>query len=220
MRFLPENNISMIIDTFLELKQNHNINDKLFIIGKENSYFNQNIEPKIKNKSNIVFLGPIYDRNKLMEIWNSADYYIHGHSVGGTNPTLIEALSIGLPILAFNVMFNKKIIGKEGKYFSSKKDLIDLIKKKEFVDFKPHVDLEKFSERFVNEGYLSLIKNIIKLVFIYVYKIKFYYIRICLVIIAKGLYPIPFRTRKSSLSAPMVLCLKTWKSRSLPAFKL
>ena len=159
MRFLPENNISMIIDTFLELKQNHNINDKLFIIGKENSYFNQNIEPKIKNKSNIVFLGPIYDRNKLMEIWNSADYYIHGHSVGGTNPTLIEALSIGLPILAFNVMFNKKIIGKEGKYFSSKKDLIDLIKKKEFVDFKPHVDLEKFSERFVNEGYLSLIKT-------------------------------------------------------------
>ena len=94
-----------------------------------------------------------------MEIWNSADYYIHGHSVGGTNPTLIEALSIGLPILAFNVMFNKKIIGKEGKYFSIKKDLIDLIKKKEFVDFKPHVDLEKFSERFVNEGYLSLIKT-------------------------------------------------------------
>ena len=37
------------------------------------------------------------------------------------------------------------------------------------------------------------------------------------VIIAKVLYPIPFRTRKSSLSAPMVLCLKTWKSRTLPA---
>ena len=35
-------------------------------------------------------------------------------------------------------------------------------------------------------------------------------------IIAKGSYPIPFRTRKSSLSAPMVLCLKTWKSRTLP----
>ena len=38
------------------------------------------------------------------------------------------------------------------------------------------------------------------------------------VIIAKGLYPIPFRTRKSSLSAPMVLCLKIWKSRTSPAF--
>ncbi len=38
------------------------------------------------------------------------------------------------------------------------------------------------------------------------------------VIIAKVSYPIPFRTRKSSLSAPMVLCLKTWKSRTLPAF--
>ena len=39
------------------------------------------------------------------------------------------------------------------------------------------------------------------------------------VIIARVLYPIPFRTRKSSLSAPMVLCLKTWKSRTLPGFK-
>ena len=40
------------------------------------------------------------------------------------------------------------------------------------------------------------------------------------VIIAKVSYPIPFRTRKSSLSAPMVLCLKIWKSRTLPALKL
>ena len=40
-----------------------------------------------------------------------------------------------------------------------------------------------------------------------------------LVIIAKGLYPIPFRTRKSSPSAPMVLCLKTWESRTLPGNK-
>ena len=42
-------------------------------------------------------------------------------------------------------------------------------------------------------------------------------IKLTPVIIAKGLYPIPFRTRKSSLSAPMVLCLKIWESRTLPA---
>ena len=41
----------------------------------------------------------------------------------------------------------------------------------------------------------------------------------CLVIIAKGLYPIPSRTRKSSPSAPMVLCLKAWKSRTLPGIR-
>ena len=112
-----------------------------------------------KNKTNIVFLGPIYDRKKLMDVWNSADYYIHGHSVGGTNPTLVEALSVGIPIFAFNVMFNKKIIGKEGKYFSNKNDLIGLIKKKEFLNFKPDIDYKKFSDRYINEGYLSLIKS-------------------------------------------------------------
>ena len=59
------------------------------------------------------------------------------------------------------------------------------------------------------------------------YKCKFNYLQktliyvypICLVIIAKGLYPIPFRTRKSSPSAPMVLCLKARESRTLPAIK-
>ena len=45
-------------------------------------------------------------------------------------------------------------------------------------------------------------------------------ISLCLVIIAKGPYPIPFRTRKSSPSAPMVLCLKTWESRTLPGLKI
>ena len=45
-------------------------------------------------------------------------------------------------------------------------------------------------------------------------------INLCLVIIAKGPYPIPFRTRKSSPSAPMVLCLKTRKSRTLPGLKI
>jgi large subunit ribosomal protein L36 len=42
----------------------------------------------------------------------------------------------------------------------------------------------------------------------------------CLVIIAKGQHPIPSRTRKLSSSAPMVLCLKIWKSRTLPGFKI
>ena len=42
----------------------------------------------------------------------------------------------------------------------------------------------------------------------------------CLAIIAKGQYPIPFRTRKSSPSAPMILCLKTWESRTLPGLKI
>ena len=53
------------------------------------------------------------------------------------------------------------------------------------------------------------------LLFTYIYKDN---IRPCLVIIAKGPHPIPFRTRKLSPSAPMVLCLKIWKSRTLPGF--
>ena len=57
----------------------------------------------------------------------------------------------------------------------------------------------------INSLFTSLNKNTIKL---------------CLVIIAKGPHPIPFRTRKLSPSAPMVLCLKIWKSRTLPGLKI
>ena len=159
MRFLPENNIETIVNSFVLLGEQNIFNHKLYIIGNENKYFNQIIKPKIVNKKNIIFVGPVYDRDKLFRLWKASDYYIHGHSVGGTNPTLIEAISLRLPIVAYNCSFNKQIVGKRGSFFKNSSDLVNIIKKEEFFDQDLNIDFSVFKRDFINKKYIELIKN-------------------------------------------------------------
>ena len=159
MRFLPENNIEKIIDAFIILNSLNIHNHKLYIVGKENDYFLKIIKPKIENFKNIIFLGPIYDRSKLFKYWKCADYYIHGHSVGGTNPTLIEALSLKLPIIAYNCMFNQKILNNYGSYFKTSNDLVSLIKSGNFINKERNFDFKVFRREYINEEYIRLLKN-------------------------------------------------------------
>lgn len=159
MRFLPENNIEKIIEAFEVLNSLNINNHKLYIVGKENDYFAKTIKPKIDNHKNIIFLGPIYNREKLFKFWNCADYYIHGHSVGGTNPTLIEALSLKLPIIAYNCMFNKKILNNYGSYFKTSSDLVSLIKSGNFIHKVKNFNFKVFRSEYINEEYIDLLKN-------------------------------------------------------------
>ena len=159
MRFLPENNIEIIIEAFNKLNLENTSKYKLYIIGKENDYFKNKIMPNIILNKNIIFVGPVYDRKKLFKLWSSADYYIHGHSVGGTNPTLIEAISLRLPVIAYNVMFNKKILGKNSSYFSNSDNLIKAIKNHDLFQKKTDINSDYFKEEYINEKYLDLIKG-------------------------------------------------------------
>ena len=159
MRFVPENNIKLIVDAFSKLNNFYSCTDKLYIIGSANKYFNLSIKPIIKKNKNILFLGPIYNREKLFRYWSVADYYIHGHSVGGTNPTLIEALSISKPVVAYNSSFNKIILGPEAHYFKNIEELTSIILKKDLINIKSNADLELFSSKYINNSYIDLIKN-------------------------------------------------------------
>lgn len=159
MRFLPENNIETIVNTFDELNKQNISNHTLYLVGNENDYFRKTIKPKIADLKNIIFLGPIYNRNELYELWSSSDYYIHGHSVGGTNPTLIEAISLKLPIIAYNCSFNKKVLGVGGLFFKNSKELLEMIKSEKFVDQNLNIDFNLFKKDFINEQYIELIKS-------------------------------------------------------------
>ena len=88
-RLLEENNVGLVIKTFKRLK-----NYKLFIIGYKSNFFKKKILPSIKNSKNIFYVGEIYNKEKLLRYLSFFDYYIHGHKVGGTNPTLIEEINL------------------------------------------------------------------------------------------------------------------------------
>jgi rhamnosyltransferase len=77
----------------------------------------------------VVFKGPLYDREVLFALRVNTAAYIHGHSVGGTNPSLIEAVGAGNLVFAFDVPFNREVLEEYGKYFSDCVDLQELFHK-------------------------------------------------------------------------------------------
>lgn len=76
---------------------------------------------------NLFLLDPIYDLGKLKTLRSRASFYVHGHSAGGTNPSLVEAMHFGKAVLAFDCDYNRRT--KEGKalFFASSAELQQLV---------------------------------------------------------------------------------------------
>lgn len=121
MRLEPENNIKMIVEAY----RASSATIPLVIAGPSTPFFDRKVVPLIDNR--FVVLGPIYDRAILKCLRDNAAAYIHGHSVGGTNPTLVEAVDSGLPVLAFDTRFNREVLGAFGNYFTNVESLTKLI---------------------------------------------------------------------------------------------
>lgn len=121
-RLEPENNIEMIIKGYLKSKTEK----PLVIIGdfSSKSYkstINKLIEQDKDN--NIIFLGSVYNKRFLNMIRYNCFVYIHGHSVGGTNPSLLEAMIMKNMILAHDNEFNIEVCSDSAIYFINEKDL-------------------------------------------------------------------------------------------------
>tara|TARA_Y100000389_G_scaffold168042_1_gene173533 strand:+ start:37165 stop:38214 length:1050 start_codon:yes stop_codon:yes gene_type:complete len=152
-RLLEENNTEMIVKAFTRL----NVNKKLYIIGKSNDYFEKKIRPLILNSKNIIHLGPIYDQNKLYRICKYFNYYVHGHSVGGTNPTLIEAVNLQKPIISFNTLFNREILRENACYFRSDNELHEILKNNTHHKINKPLFKEEYTANYINNAYFELV---------------------------------------------------------------
>ena len=115
-RHVPENNFDISIQGFLQ----SNSHKKLVIVS--------NLKEMEKSPSErVIFTGPIYDRPKLYALRANAFTYIHGHSVGGTNPSLLEAISSKNVVLAYDVPYNREVLNEYGYYYKDEKELSKLI---------------------------------------------------------------------------------------------
>ncbi len=122
-RIEPENNVHLILDAFARIESKN-----IIIIGNWNkSDYGQSLLREYGANKNINLLDPIYDLYKLNILRKKADYYIHGHSAGGTNPSLVEAMHFGRPVLAFDCSFNRYTTEDKAFYFSSCESLITIL---------------------------------------------------------------------------------------------
>jgi glycosyltransferase involved in cell wall biosynthesis len=118
-RIQPDNNIEMMLNAFGQA-------DKipLVIVGNwDNSVYGKDIKRRYHNNENIVLLDAIYDRSVLDVLRSNCTVYIHGHSAGGTNPSLVEAMYLGLPVFAFASGYNEFTTENNAVYFKDEKDL-------------------------------------------------------------------------------------------------
>lgn len=117
-RIEPENNVHLCLELAAK------VNYKLVFIGNwSNSNYGKELRRKYQNYENIFLLDPIYDSQILGSFRSNAKIYFHGHTVGGTNPSLVEAMSLGLNIIAHDNGFNRYTTANLAYYFSDLKSL-------------------------------------------------------------------------------------------------
>jgi len=115
----PENSILEIVRAWGRGRRDM----KLVVLGKfvpENVEFHREVMDAAGD--DVIFPGAIYDRDHVEALRQYTALYIHGHQVGGTNPSLVEALGCGSPVLCHDNPFNRWVAGVSGWYF---KDEID-----------------------------------------------------------------------------------------------
>jgi glycosyltransferase involved in cell wall biosynthesis len=115
----PENNV----ETVLEAYQQSTTRKKLLLIGNYTNSFGSYLKEKYTDER-IKFLGPLYHLEHLNNLRHFSHVYFHGHSVGGTNPSLLEAMASNALIVAHDNVFNRAVLENDAIYFSTVSDII------------------------------------------------------------------------------------------------
>ncbi len=121
-RIEPENNVHTILEAF------EGSGRKLVFIGNWNkSAYGQELKRRYSDCGDIVMLDAIYDLRVLNALRKNCEMYLHGHSAGGTNPSLVEAMFFNVPIVAFDCVYNRESTENRATYFSDSKALRGIV---------------------------------------------------------------------------------------------
>lgn len=133
-RLEPENSIEIILDGVAKSK----LKRKFLVIGKHETKYGEYLKSKFADVTNIIFVGGVYNQSKLDDLRCFSNIYFHGHTVGGTNPSLLEAMGSKALICANKNEFNSAILGDDALYFNNSENLaeiIDTAKKDSYTSF-------------------------------------------------------------------------------------
>ncbi|MEW1976701.1 glycosyltransferase [Microbacterium profundi] len=110
-RFVPENTVMEFLDAAAELAEWTHV----VIVGSSGygGDLDNRAEQLAAKHERISWLGHVSDDRRLHSLWQHAGVYFHGHSVGGTNPALVQAMALGAPVVARDTAYNREVLGPE-----------------------------------------------------------------------------------------------------------
>lgn len=163
-RMEPENNIETILEG---VAQSKNKQPFLVIGNYQINAFGKKMFEKYAPFPNIKFLGGLYNQMHLDQLRYFSNLYFHGHTVGGTNPSLLEAMASGALVIAHRNIFNQSILGDDAYYFSEAAEVthyLESVHKKEEAS-KINSNFEKINRDYnwdlINGKYLSLFEKVL-----------------------------------------------------------
>ena len=122
-RIFPENSIEMILDGVVKSGKQR----KFLVIGGYETEYGRHLCEKFSQFPFIQFLGGVYDIGILNNLRYYSHLYFHGHTVGGTNPSLLEAMASNALICAHDNVYNSAILSRDAYYFRSPEEVSSLI---------------------------------------------------------------------------------------------
>jgi glycosyltransferase involved in cell wall biosynthesis len=159
-RIQPDNNVLLLLEAFLGTKI------PLVLVGNWNdSAFGRTTLQAYKQQPNLFLLEAIYDQETLNMLRSNCVVYIHGHSAGGTNPSLVEAMHLTLPIFAYASGYNETTTEGYAQYFSTIADLKNLVnvfdsKKEHLAALKmKEIATQKYTWQAVTNAYNNVFKQ-------------------------------------------------------------
>jgi glycosyltransferase involved in cell wall biosynthesis len=118
-RFEPENHVHLIVEGYAASSAGL----PLVVVGSAPYADEYTARVHSLGDQRVRFLGGVYDQDLLDQLYANAATYLHGHSVGGTNPSLLRALGAGAATIAFDVAFNREVLEDTGSYFGTAADV-------------------------------------------------------------------------------------------------
>jgi glycosyltransferase involved in cell wall biosynthesis len=116
-RFEPENHVDVIVEGYRRSRARL----PLVVVGSApySTEYIARVEALASGDDRIRLVGSVWDQDLLNELYGNAATYLHGHSVGGTNPSLLRAMGAGAPVIAYDVVFNREVVGSDAPVFDS-----------------------------------------------------------------------------------------------------
>jgi glycosyltransferase involved in cell wall biosynthesis len=122
-RFEPENHVHVIVEGYVRSAASK----PLVVVGSAPYSDAYTAQVHAAADGRVRFLGGVWDQEQLNQLYAHAYSYLHGHSVGGTNPSLLRAIGAGTAVLAYDVDFNREVVADTGRYFVSPAEVAALV---------------------------------------------------------------------------------------------